>query len=202
MSAISDSEVRSGPVRRTGRRIAGIRLASLREIFGIDLRTLALFRVGLAAMILIDLASRMRDFRAFHTDFGVFPRHVAIDNLHAWAWSFHLIGGSAWFIGLLFAIAAIFALMLLVGYRTRLAAIASWALLLSLQNRNTMILTGEDVLLIALAFWAMFLPLGARFSVDAALDPAPEKTGNAYFSVATFALLIQGMSMYFFSALL
>jgi predicted DCC family thiol-disulfide oxidoreductase YuxK len=179
-----------------------LRVAGLGEIFGVDLRTLALFRVGLAAMILLDLALRTRDLTAFHTDFGAFPRYVATDNLHPWAWSLHLAGGSALFIGALFAVAAVFGLMLLVGYRTRLASVASWAMLLSLQNRNTMILTGEDVLLIALAFWAMFLPLGARFSVDAALDPREKGEPNAYCSVATAALLLQGMSMYLFSALL
>ena len=57
-----------------------------------------------------------------------------------------------------------------------------------------------------LMFWAIFLPLGARYSVDAALDPTHKdgetKPSNAFFSGATLALLIQGMSVYFFSALL
>lgn len=198
MTSISDH----GPEPASARRIAGLRLASLAEIFGVDLRTLALFRIGLAALILADLGFRTRDLVAFHTDFGAFPRYIAEMNLHPWAWSLYMFGGSSWFVGLLFAIAAIFALMLLAGYRTRLATVASWVMLLSLQNRNTMVLTGEDVLLIALLFWAMFLPLGARFSVDSALDTSKRRQSHLYFSVASFALLIQGMSMYLFSALL
>ena len=60
--------------------------------------------------------------------------------------------------------------MLVLGWKTRFATIASWVLLLSLQNRNTMILSGEDNLALLLLFWGMFLPLGARYSVDSALD--------------------------------
>ena len=83
-----------------------------------------------------------------------------------------------------------------------MATVLSWMLLLSLQSRNEMISQGGDVLMLMLLFWAMFLPLGARFSVDAALDPRVGNEPNAYFSMATIALLIQCMLVYFFSALL
>ena len=48
-------------------------LAGLREIFGIDLRTMALFRVGLGALLLADLALRARDLTAHYTDAGILP---------------------------------------------------------------------------------------------------------------------------------
>lgn len=189
------SPERMPPVRLTA-------VAPMREIFGIDLRTLALFRVGLATLILIDLALRLRDFTAHYTDFGVMPRALQMAHLDPGTVSLHLANGAAWFQATLFAAAAIFAVLLFFGWRTRLAAVASWALLLSVQNRNTLILSGEDNLLLLLAFWAMFLPLGARWSVDAALDRNEERRGNSYFSIATLALLVQGASMYLFSALL
>ncbi|MBT8459051.1 MAG: HTTM domain-containing protein [Boseongicola sp.] len=178
------------------------RIASLTDIFGVDLRTLALFRVLLGIYLLVDLASRARDLTAHYTDFGVLPRDIAAAQLSPGALSIHFLGGSAGFTLTLFAIAAVFAFLLLIGWRTRAVTIISWALLLSLQNRNVMVLSGEDNLALLLLFWAMFLPLGARFSVDAALNSKPDPHPNAYLSVATFALLIQGMSMYFFSALL
>ncbi len=181
---------------------AYLRIAGWREIFGIDLRTLALFRIGLAALILVDLCLRARDLRAHYTDFGIMPRSVLPDFLHPAAVTFHAMNGSVWWQAALFILAAGFGGMLLVGYRTRLASILSWVFLLSLQNRNSMILSGEDNLLILLAFWGMFLPLGARWSVDAVLIGRLERPPNAFFSVATLALLVQGMSMYFFSALL
>ena len=138
-------------------------LTPWRDVFGIDLRTLGLFRIGLAVMILVDLMLRARDLRAHYTDFGVMPRDVLAQVLHPAAWSLHTASGGLWFQAALFSVAALFALMLLVGWRTRLASIASFLLLVSVQNRNPQILLGEDNLIVALTFWAMFLPLGARF---------------------------------------
>lgn len=176
-------------------------IATFSEVFGIDLRTMALFRVLLGCFIILDLALRSRDLSAHYTDFGVMPRDVAIDYLSVTSFSIHLLNGTAAFQLLLFAIAAWFACLLILGWRTRLVSIVSWALLLSLQNRNTEILSGEDHLLMVLVFWAMFLPMGARYSIDAALDRSKDQVSNQYFSLATLALLVQGMSMYFFSAL-
>jgi len=195
---MSVSDTRTRPLARTHRRLG---LADFRTVFGIDLRTLALFRVGLGVLLVSDLTLRARDLAAHYTDFGIMPRAVLPRFMHDGAFSFHAAAGTAWFQAGLFALAGVCAVLLIVGYRTRVMTVLSWLFLLSLQNRNPMILSGEDNLLILLCFWAMFLPLGARFSVDAALDrraPGPD----AYFSIATLALLVQGMSMYFFSALL
>ena len=177
-------------------------LTSLCVVVGIDLRTLALFRVLLGVYLLADLVGRARDLTAHYSDFGLMPRGEAVAFLSSSSWSFHLAGGSAVFQGALFVLGGVFAGMLALGWRTRLATFASWALLLSLQNRNTMILSGEDNLALLLLFWSMFLPLGARASVDAALNSDAPPRSNAFVSVATAALLIQGMSMYLFSALL
>jgi len=186
----------------TDRHKRTVSLAGFREIFGIDLRTLALFRIGLAALLLSDLGLRARDLTAHYTDFGIFPRDSLVGYLHPASFSLHLLNGTVWYQVALFLLAAAAALLLLVGYRTRLALVVSWLLLVSVQNRNPMILSGEDNLIVLLAFWGMFLPLGARYSIDAALNKSEPAKSNAYASVATFALLIQGMSMYFFSALL
>ena len=178
------------------------KLASLREIFGIDLRTLALFRVLLGLYILIDLLMRARDLVSHYTDAGIMPRAVQMDHLYITTWSIHLANGAAWFQALLFGLAGLAALGLLFGWRTRLMTVLSWLLMLSVQNRNTFILSGEDNLALLMVFWAMFLPLGARYSVDAALDRTGRFLDNGYLTLATAALLLQGMSMYFFSALL
>ncbi len=177
-------------------------ITPLREVFGVDLRTLALFRVLLGLFLILDLALRARDLTAHYTDFGIMPREFADWYMSPTSFTIHTITGSTTGQALLFALAGFFALMLVIGWRTRAVTIISWALLLSLQNRNTMVLSGEDNLIMLLMFWAMFLPLGARFSIDAALNNDTTRTPNAYFSVATLALLIQGMSMYLFSALL
>lgn len=179
-------------------------MALLQRIFSIDLRTLAFFRLGLAVIILADLCIRAGDLTAHYTDIGTFPRTTAIEYFgNIWSFSLYFLNGSLWFQVLLFSITALFALALLFGYRTRLATIALLVLIISLQNRHPILLNGGDNLLGVLLFWAIFLPLGARYSVDSALDNTTNATANnQHFSIATIAILIQSMSLYLFTAIL
>ncbi len=93
----------------------------LRALFGIDLRSLALFRVGLALLLLADLALRLADLEAFYTDFGILPRaaHGALIGAHENLWSLHLVTGSVAGQALLFTLAAACAVALPLGWRTR-----------------------------------------------------------------------------------
>lgn len=175
----------------------------LRLVFGIDLRTLALFRVGAALLILADLATRVPDLAAHYTDAGILPRGYAAPlTTDLGLVSVHLASGDLWFQVLLFALAGFVAMLMLIGYRARTACAVSWLLLVSVQVRNPLLTSGADMLLAALLFWGMFLPLGARWSVDAALDPDNEDHANQYCSVASAAMLLQVMSVYLFTALL
>ena len=182
--------------------LPGVLRAAARQALLIDLRTLALFRVLLALMVIVDLAMRARDLTAHYSDRGVLPRSALIADFGSWFPSVHLMSGSPSVQAALFVVAGLVALALLVGYRTRAATVVSWLLLLSLQARNPAVSQGADMLLRVLLFWAMFLPLGARFSVDAALDDETQRAPNDYFSIATVALLVQVMSVYLFTALL
>lgn len=177
-------------------------MAGFRTVFGIDLRSLALFRVCLGLVLIADLINRATNLTAHYTDGGILRRADAIAFLSDWRLSIHLWNGTALFEAVLFVIAGLFALALLAGYKTRLVTIVSWFLLLSLQNRNPIILQGGDNLLLLLLFWGMFLPLGARFSVDSSVNRLDRHIPNEYFSLTTMALLIQCMSVYFFSAFL
>ncbi len=177
-------------------------MSTIKDVFGIDLRTLALFRVCLGLWLIVDLIIRAGHLTAHYTDFGVLPRAEAISHISPWRLSIHLINGSTAFQAILFILAGVFALCLVLGYRTRIATIVSWVLLLSLQNRNPILLQGGDNLALMLLFWGMFLPLGARFSIDEALNSRTEAVPNSFASVATMAILVQCMSVYFFSAFL
>lgn len=173
-------------------------------LFGIDLRTLALFRIGLASLILYDIFFlRLPYLSAHYTDLGILPRSVAIALLNnEWLFSLHFASGTAWFQGLLFLILIAVALSMLVGYRTRLMQLCTFVLLVSLQNRNPLISDGPDTLLIILMFWGLFLPLGARLSVDSALSNNTQNLDKPHFSIATAAILVQVMCVYFFTACL
>ena len=92
------------------------------------------------------------------------------------------------------------ALALCIGYRTRLATIASWALVISLHNRNPALIFAADDVLRALLFWGMFLPLGAAYSVDSALNSSSEPVPKRVLSAATVALMVQQVLIYAGSA--
>lgn len=174
--------------------------------YGVDTRALGAFRIGLGALLLSDLYARSLHLTAHYTDAGFMPRDRLVGGwAHHLFYSFHNYGGNALSQVLLFGVAAMFALMLLVGFRTRLAAVMSWLLLTSLQGRNYLILQGGDDILRVMLFWSMFTPLAARFSVDAVLaarhkhsQPVPVRV----LSIGTLALVCQLFAMYVVSAIL
>jgi hypothetical protein len=172
----------------------------LRRMFSIDLRTLAIFRITLALLIIADLFNAAISLRSHYTDFGVLPRGALIDNFNnVNFFSLYFMSGEAWFQFLLFFIAGVFALGMLVGYHTRMMTIISWFFLVSLHNRNPLVLQGGDTLFRMILFWAMFLPLGARYSLDwvrAKLKPQV----NSVFSVASAGLLLQVAILYLATA--
>ena len=173
------------------------------EIFGADLRSLALFRIVLALLVLIDLTNRVTDFYAHYTDAGILPRTVLLEEvLSRWAFSVNLMNGEPLFQAAVFAAAAAAALGMLVGYRTRLMIFIVWVLVLSIQWRNPLILNSGDVLLRMMLFWGMFLPLGAVWSVDRALKVAPPRLSMRFLSLATVALFLQIAFVYWFTVIL
>ena len=134
---------------------------------GVDTRALAALRVSLALLILADLSMRARDLVVFYTDAGVLPRETQAEVFAPAVFSLHMLSGSVAVQAALFVVAALFALALLVGYRTRLVLAVCLVLLLSLHARNHFVLNAGDRLLRVTLFLCLFLPLGRRWSVDA-----------------------------------
>lgn len=180
-------------------RTPGNRLA---PFVGIDPRGLAALRIGLGAVLLADLATRTVRFRALYTDSGVFPRAFLDPPLRQWILPLHALSGTFWWEALLFAVAAGFALALLLGWHSRVASVASWVLLTSLQVRNPVVLNFGDEILRLAAFWSMFLPLGRCWSLDARRLGARGDPRAPECSIATAAYLSQIAFIYFFTALL
>lgn len=177
----------------------------LSKVFGLDLRSLAALRIGLALFILYDLFSRSFDLTAHYTDAGTIPRSFLIQNFWGPAYfSVHMATGTAFGIAVIFLVHGIAAAGLLLGYRTRLMTFIVWLLLTSLQTRHPLILNAGDDLLRVILFFAIFLPLGARYSIDAALNSQKEDSQGAdlYASASTAVYYLQFIAVYFFSALL
>lgn len=184
-----------------------VRPRLLERFFAIDPRSLAVFRIFISALLLADLVTRVADLNAMYTDDGMFPRaemHRRVTTV--WNWSFHYVSGAAWFQGVLFGMAGVFALGLLLGFKTRVAAIGSWLMLVSVQHRVPAVLSGAEILLRMLVFWGMFLPLERMWSVDRwrtmrqTVPPAFMDNGPVL-SVASAAILLQMGLMYLFSAI-
>ncbi|ELR23258.1 HTTM, putative [Acanthamoeba castellanii str. Neff] len=152
----------------------------VRCTFALDVRSLALWRVTSAVLLLADVAWRARDgdVYALLTDWGVWPAAHAT-QWNAYIVSLHFASGTPAFQALMLCLSAACSLCLLVGYRTRLASFFSWALLTSLHNRNQMTQNAGDEYFRLLLLCSVFLPLGSCFSVDSALDLAPESPTRA-----------------------
>ena len=144
--------------------------AVLARLGTLDLRALALFRIAIATCLLWDVATRLGDFADHYSDAGYVPVELAYElggrvaRLYLPIWSH----GSDLVVMGLFGLLVACALALLVGFHTRIASVACWLLLVSLQVRNPLVASfgGDTVLRVAL-FWAMLLPLGGWYSLDA-----------------------------------
>ncbi|MEM9663427.1 MAG: HTTM domain-containing protein [Bacteroidota bacterium] len=175
--------------------------AGLLTALSMDLRSLAAFRIGLGVLLLVDLAHRLPDLAVHYTEAGLLPRAVLFELSTVPVLSLHALSTAPWVQALLFAGAALSALGLLLGYRTRWATVASWLLLLSLHARNPLVLNSGDRILLLLLMWGLLLPLGARWSVDAHRARRAGRGAEAgpVLSMATMGLLLQLVLIYFLS---
>ncbi len=188
----------TAPASRRFRDHAGRLCDELVARLTVDTRALAVVRILLGSVLLLDLAHRAQDLTRYYTDQGVFPTAA----YHAWDpadLSIHAISGEVWFQALLFIIAAVIALAFTLGYRARLMGAASLVLLLSLQDRNPFVLNGGDQLLGVLLLISLATPIGERWSIDA-LGRGPGRPQVATFGTA--ALLLQPVVVFTSNAIL
>ncbi len=174
----------------------------LTKNFSVDLRSLAITRIAFGILILADLFIRSRFLKDFYTDEGLLNLY-ALKSLYEGNYytSVHALSGDYYFQLFLFLLAAIFAFFLLIGFFTRIATIVSWALLVSLNLRNPLLLQGGDVLFRCLLFWGIFTPWAERFSVDSYFKKIRIEK-NFIFSLPAAAFIIQILIMYVFTGML
>lgn len=173
------------------------------NVFFFDLRSMGICRIAVALCLIADLVVRASQLEAHYTDFGILPRSALLElSWREWFISIHMLSGNYYIQCVIFAVSAFFAVSLLLGYRTRLSTVISWLLLISLHNRNPMILQGGDVLLRMLLLWGIFLPWGCRFSIDSYRSTTFAIKNNSIFSIAAFAFTLQIALMYICSAIL
>lgn len=164
---------------------------------GIDKRALALFRIGLGLLILFDLFQRLPFVPLMYSDEGLVPRDLVLSQSKFPPWGVHFLSGEVGWTYFLLLVSAFFAVLLILGYKTRCASVATWFLLTSLQYRNPHFLFGAHNLLRNLSFWAMFVPLDKVWSIKK--KEADSKT--TFTSLGTLCLLAQPLILYFFTGL-
>ena len=145
--------------------------------FRLDLRSLGLFRILLSVVLLWHLLLRWPWIGELFTASGLLPASelprggdwaAQLLDLFTWyanplVWLDHW----PWAVKLYFVATAASYVLLLLGYRTRLATLLSLLLFAWLSNRNRHLMIGADYMLASLLLWSLLLPLGARFSLDA-----------------------------------
>ncbi|HKU37900.1 MAG TPA: HTTM domain-containing protein [Polyangiales bacterium] len=167
--------------------------------FGIDLRALAVLRVGLGLLLLFDLAKRVPDIGIWYVNSGLIPNHRVLWHPDPYQFSYLFALWTLPQLRVAFALIAAVYVCFLIGYRTRLFHVLSWLSLLSLQTRVSLLSNGGDYVFCTLMLWTAFMPLGARWSVDA-LRSGREPTSELFVSLSVFALRMQLFVIYLFNA--
>ena len=101
------------------------------------------------------------------------------------------------------------AILLCLGYRTRLMTALSWSVLMVIVGMVAKVPDEGTRLMMVLLYLAIFLPLGAAFSVDSAVDPEPASGRQTYRAInrkgctkcQVFMLLVQMSFMIFCDAI-
>ncbi|MGH7271611.1 MAG: hypothetical protein ACREJ3_14365, partial [Polyangiaceae bacterium] len=194
-------------------KLATLLRAMPRIYLTVDGRSLALCRVVMASTLIADLARRWPWLRDFYSNAGLLPNHTML-----WRppqprmFSLFFMASNADEAAVGFVIALLCFLCLLVGYRTRLFHVLSFAMMTSLHERILFAGNWGAVALAVLMVWTAFLPLGRRFSIDALLSslragrdegpadievqrlPSPDKRPAV--SLAVLAILLQLAAVY------
>ncbi|MFC6721968.1 HTTM domain-containing protein [Halobacteriaceae bacterium SHR40] len=180
----SSRQALTAGVRRLWAQLAPIR-SRIHARATVETRSLAAFRIALATVILVDLLHRSRHLALFYTDQGGYPvAAYEVTYTEYTGVSIHALSGALWFQQFMFFVAGLFAVAMLVGYRTRLVTFVSFLLLVSLHARNPGVINGGDKLLRLLLFLAVLPPTGERWSIDAL------RRGTARDHVASFGTAV------------
>ncbi len=175
----------------------------IKSLGTLDLRSLALLRIGISFVLLLDLCIRLGDLEAHYTNLGVLPLTALFEYAwHPYHFSLYTAASSFPLMVFLFGLNITCVIGLLLGYRTRLFTFLCWIFIISLHNRNPLVHQAGDDLLRLILFWSLFLPWGYYYSLDAKTNSIkPKNKRTQYRSFACFGYILQIFYVYFFSAL-
>jgi hypothetical protein len=126
--------------------------------------TFVLFRLAFGTLALMWALSLAPTIFAFYSENGLLPQRPGYGS--SFDWSVFDLAGSDVALTIVYFLLFVGALMYLVGFRTRLAAVIVFICIISFARRNPWVLNSGDLLVFCLAFYAMFMPAGEALSVD------------------------------------
>jgi hypothetical protein len=180
-----------------------------------DLRTLALLRILLGVLLMVDLWDRIRLAETLYSNDGVLSNHFALFRpLAAYQFSLYSTFSSSRDVTVAFVLTFIVYALFTAGYRTRLFHLLAFVCATSLHARNLLTELPSDALFHVLLGWSLFLPLGAYFSIDGVRRSAasrrdrspealhaPESRARTITSFAVLGLLLQISAVHIVAAL-
>ena len=144
-------------------------------------KPLALFRIGIAAVLLAQAQVLYRYRDLLLNEFGPVPWVISDRLLDPWlprlshfsAWLAPYGVSSDALVALFLAAHALAGVLLLFGYRTRTAAVIAWLTYLPLRYAGHLYFYGIGGMLLIGLFYCVVLPVGREWSVDARSRPPP-----------------------------
>ncbi len=170
---------------------------SIIDRYKLDPRSLALFRIGLGLLIIIDVLSFAPYLEFFFTHDGVLPPD-AYQYRHWYDGSLLKLSGSPVILIAMLSLQVVMAALLALGWKTRLSTLINFVLLLSLNHRFPAALNGGDSLLGLMLFWSLFLPLDGNFRLKRFRSPNSQTVSG----LASIAFSLQIALVYLMTALI
>jgi hypothetical protein len=132
----------------------------------IDMAPVSAFRILFGIQLFNWVWQLYPNLAAFFTDEGILPRR---DVLLQYSERITILGmlGQTWQVAIVWALALVVAVLLTVGWRSRLMSFLAFVVVSSFSWRDPLILDGSDLVFRLMPLWMTFSDCGARYSLDA-----------------------------------
>ena len=159
---------------------------------GCTFESLALFRISLGLLLILELVLRYRFLLPFYSNEGTLPLPLLLDKVDDLykAVCLHCHFGELWQQQVLLSVQVLLAGLFTVGYKTLWTSVLSWYLYLSLTLRNTWMNYILDRYFHHLLFLSMFLPLDQRWAIRSKQQSQQQQLVLSPGTVAIKALVV------------
>ena len=134
--------------------------------------SLGILRITTGFFVFLLIAMSFPNWQKFYGPNGVVPFSVFRDSwttdawLAASSWSVFILSDSELYVWAIFWIGIAASIFFITGFRSRLAAIVLFVVVMSMFHRNYFIINGHDRVVAMFLFFSLFAPLGESFSLD------------------------------------